>query len=197
MSNRSPHTSQRAAQKVATRERILDGLVTLLAGGSGDLSIERLAESVGVSARTVYVHFPDRDSLLGALDERVNRALLHQPEYESPADLIRKTAEEHRDASAKADLVRAQLNSQVGTEIRGRSRRERSDRVRSALAPALAGLPDDEAEERAAIILLLRSIDTWKILHDDLGLDGESTARAVEWAMRTLIGDLERLQDKP
>lgn len=162
-----------------------------LAGGTGELSIERLAAAVGVSPRTVYVHFPDREALLEALDERVNRVLLYQPDYDSPSDLVAKVADEHRDASAHADLVRAQLRSRVGRQVRARSREERAQRVRAVLAPVLDPLPPEDAQEALSVILLLRGIDAWKVLHDDLGLDGDQVARAIDWALTTLIADLQ------
>lgn len=188
----SERPRQRAAQKAATRERIVDGLVAELTAGERDLSIERLARRVGVSPRTIYVHFRDREELLAALDERVNRQLLVQPEYGDPDGLVAGTAAEFRDASENAELLLAQLRTGLGRELRERSRLERAERVQEALEPLLDGLTADERREALAVILLLRGADAWRALHEDHGLDSEGCARSVAWAMSALIADLRR-----
>ncbi len=190
-------TSQRARQKAATRERILDGLVVQLAGGTGELSIEQLAAAVGVSPRTVYVHFPDRDALLDAIDERVNRELLLHHDCTTPEELIDATAAEFRDATHHAELLLAQLRGRVGREVRNRSRGERAEQARQALAPVLDGMPENSAREALAVLLLLRGADAWRVLHEDHGLDADGCARAIHWAMSLLVEDLRRQSGRP
>lgn len=191
-SGSDPRPSQRAAQKAATRERIVDALVAQLVDDAEDLSVGRLADAAGVSVRTVYVHFPDREALLAALDERVNVDLVGQPAYATPEDLATGTGEEFRQASANADVLLAQMRTRLGRELRARSRPDRARRVRASLAPLLDALPPDEADEVLAVFLLLRGADAWKVLHADLGLDADACARAITWTLETLVADLRR-----
>src|SRR6185295_7063387 len=64
---RSPLRDERAVQ---TRERILDGLVQVLArNGIAELSIPLIARAAGVSIPSVYRYFPTKKDLITALDE--------------------------------------------------------------------------------------------------------------------------------
>ena len=59
-----------------TAELILDAVLTLVAeAGIDGLTMEAVAERVGVSLRTVYRYFPDRASLLTAALARHNEAV--------------------------------------------------------------------------------------------------------------------------
>lgn len=189
MTRRYESPVRRAAEE-ETRRRILDALATELAEGPESLVVSRVAERAGVGVRTVYHHFPDRPALLAALDEHVNKTVLLQPEYTSPEALVAGLREEFLDASENAVHVRAMLASPLGHQVRARSRGERAARVEAALTEVLDGLPDDQRRRALAIILLLRSAETWRTLYDDLGLDAEEGAEAVAWAVETLIDDL-------
>ncbi len=57
----------RTEQAERTRERILEALVEQLGEGNEDFSIPRVAERAGVSVRTVYHHFPNRDAQIEAV----------------------------------------------------------------------------------------------------------------------------------
>ena len=60
----SPLREQQAA---ATRERILEGLVTTMADGLAEVSMPAVARAAGVSVATVYRHFPTKQTLFDAL----------------------------------------------------------------------------------------------------------------------------------
>src|SRR5437016_14615794 len=64
---RSQLREERATQ---TKERILDGLVQVMArNGIADLSIPLIAREAGVSIPSVYRYFPTKRHLIAALDE--------------------------------------------------------------------------------------------------------------------------------
>jgi AcrR family transcriptional regulator len=54
------------------REEILDAAERLLvkAGNADDVSIRAIAEAVGVTPPSLYLHFPDKDALIFAVSER-------------------------------------------------------------------------------------------------------------------------------
>jgi AcrR family transcriptional regulator len=72
-SDARPYRSTLRERQVAqTRELILDAVTTLLADRRADeVSTRDIAAVAGVSERTVYRHFPDRDSLLDGLSRRL------------------------------------------------------------------------------------------------------------------------------
>lgn len=62
----------RAERKAATRERILDAAMTLLAAGRGPASLgwRELARQAGLAPTSLYNHFPDTQALALALIDR-------------------------------------------------------------------------------------------------------------------------------
>jgi len=45
---------------------------------------------------------------------------------------------------------------------------------------------------RRCVLSLDMTAETWKHLRDEFGVSGEASAKAVAWAIRTLVTDLER-----
>jgi AcrR family transcriptional regulator len=64
---RSYRSVLRDRQASETRERILEGVVRVMARGVADLSIPAVAQEAGVSVRTVYRHFANKRDLLAEL----------------------------------------------------------------------------------------------------------------------------------
>src|SRR6478752_6946561 len=80
-SNPPSAPSLRERRRQETAEQILDAVLNLMAdAGIDGLTMEAVAERVGVSLRTVYRYFPDRTSLLTAALARHNEAV----PFESP-----------------------------------------------------------------------------------------------------------------
>jgi len=68
---RSPLREERSVQ---ARDRILDGLVKVMANsGIAELSIPLIAREAGVSIPSVYRYFPTKRELVAALDEYAHR----------------------------------------------------------------------------------------------------------------------------
>ena len=72
-STSKPYSSPLRDRQVAqTREFILDAVTTLLGDRRADeVTTRDIAATAGVSERTVYRHFPDRDALLEGLSQRL------------------------------------------------------------------------------------------------------------------------------
>ncbi len=60
----------RAARALRTREAVVDALLALLDDGLVQPSIEEIAARAGVSERTIFGHFQDREGLFEAVGER-------------------------------------------------------------------------------------------------------------------------------
>src|SRR3569833_4006856 len=66
---------KREANREALQQRIEDALLAAMAAGEpARITHESVAEAVGVSRRTVYRYYPDRDALMKALWRRTTRA---------------------------------------------------------------------------------------------------------------------------
>ena len=79
---------ERHAQQ--TRDLILDAVTALLEERRIDeVTTREIAESAGVSERTVYRHFPDRDAILTGLSSRLVRSLGDRENpIESPIETV-------------------------------------------------------------------------------------------------------------
>jgi len=67
---RSYDNSRRAARAGDTGHRILDAAIALIGAPEPELSVARIAEHAGVAVPTVYKHFPNREAIFDALEDR-------------------------------------------------------------------------------------------------------------------------------
>jgi AcrR family transcriptional regulator len=191
-SSPSPGPSLRERRRQETAELILDAVLDLVAeAGIDGLTMEAVAERVGVSLRTVYRYFPDRASLLTAALGRHNEAV----PFESPTspDQIGAAYGEvfSRFDDAPA-IVQAVLAARVAGSVRWDARAKRIREIEEALAPACDHLPRQEAEQATAVIVYLANALAWLSLRDESGLDGQRSGAAITWAIDTLVADLAR-----
>ncbi|MFL5902632.1 MAG: TetR/AcrR family transcriptional regulator, partial [Solirubrobacteraceae bacterium] len=74
----------RTARARRTREAIVDGVLALLDAGDLRPSVEDIAAKAGVSPRSIFQHFGDRETLLRAVGmrqtERVSQIVEHLPD---------------------------------------------------------------------------------------------------------------------
>ncbi|MFI6431692.1 TetR/AcrR family transcriptional regulator C-terminal domain-containing protein [Rhodococcus oryzae] len=131
------------------RGDVLGGAIAILDEyGLGDLTMRRLATSLGVQPGALYWHFPNKQTLLAAItDEMLARvsAPLDAHDWDSRlaafAHRIRDALLAHRDG---AELAAASYSARLATND-----------ARDTLARACveAGLPDDESELAADTLL--------------------------------------------
>jgi TetR/AcrR family transcriptional regulator, regulator of autoinduction and epiphytic fitness len=185
----------RTVRAERTRQALVDALLTLLEAGVLRPTAERIAEQAGVSERSVFQHFPDREALLEAVArqqyERVIRAI-------EPVDASRPLAE-RLDAFV---AQRARMLEQVSPVRRAALLIEHESDVvagwlttaRQASAAELERVFRRELEraeggERAVLLAALVSAASWPAwegyrVHQRLGAEW---ARA---AMRTTLAAL-------
>lgn len=193
MSSTDP-PSLRERQKNLTRNAILNALAeTIVDQGLHDFSVQDVADRAGVSHRTVYRHFPDRNALLDGLAERLDELF-----RERDLPVLPKTAMDIAERVSTAfdlfaehpRLVRAVAIGALATGEQPRSRQTRDRVFREKVEKTAEGLPDDEVRGASAVIRYLANSLAWVTLTDQLGLDGEEATDAVSWAVGTLLDDL-------
>jgi AcrR family transcriptional regulator len=173
-----------------TRRRILDAAASVITL-DGDFVVAQVADRAGVSVRTVYHHFPDRETMLDALGEWLAEELGY-PRTEWPADLasfadLTEAAAEQ--LSADLDKMRVFFSTPVGQAARRQARARRLEHLRRLADAELAGA-DPQAKWLAVIIHQLASSRTWLGMRDEAGFDVSEAAKAVGWAIRTLVGSV-------
>jgi AcrR family transcriptional regulator len=190
--------SLRERQKAQTRELIVDGLVAAMASGlAEELTHDALARRVGVSRQTVYRHFPDRESLMRSLWERLN------PRFATPGlpaeedALLRLLGPMYAAFDRDADLITIAQSTPQGRAMRNAVRDKRADAFRKATAAATEGLPEHDALLATAVIQLLHGGQAWMEMRQQWGLSGPEIAEACRWAIRTLLADLHARKGRP
>ena len=190
MSSRSYSSPLRDRQAAATRSVILEALGAELADGSvEDFSVARLARRAGVSERTVYRHFPTRETLLDGLSEWYNERVADFPDDVAADEIAPTIAQVFADFDAHESLARGVLASPGGREMRQHARVARLARLDAALAPVLKSADAERAAAARALIFALCSAQTWQSMRDEGGLDGATAGRAVARAIELILND--------
>ena len=185
----------RVDQANQTRERILEAFAEqLVDGGLKDFSIERVASRAGVSTRTVYQHFPNRDDLLDAvttwLDERV--AVEAVTEATDSEEFLHGIGAAFASFDEHETMIRAQLITELGQTIRAHGRSRRRPAIESIVRRAAPNLAPSEIRRATSVIHYLASSEAWRSMKDESGLSGREAGQAVTWAIRTLLAELKQ-----
>jgi AcrR family transcriptional regulator len=185
---RSPLRDERAVQ---TRERILDGLVQVLArNGIAELSIPLIAREAGVSIPSVYRYFPTKKDLITALDEYAHKkgsfTLDEFGPLETPEDLAKIVPLTFKRREGIEATLSAAMNSRLGYTIRHQEFVERAKHFKKALTPAAKGLSPKERQWLTDVVFVLSSYACVRAFRDYLGLNSEEAGKRVAWAIRQL-----------
>jgi AcrR family transcriptional regulator len=188
---RSYHSPARQARSEQTRRAIVAAFIAQLGDlGRAALSPAAAARTAGVSIRTVHHYFPDADAQLAAVAAELEARLFPQPARlpRTPAELPDLVTAVYRAAEGQLPLLRAMVNSSVGTEVR---RLRRAQRLQ-AIEDVMSGIGADavQTRESVAIVSLLASADAGIVLADQYGLTLAEAGAACAQATRAIVADL-------
>jgi TetR/AcrR family transcriptional regulator of autoinduction and epiphytic fitness len=182
----------RTARARRTREAIVDAVLGLLDAGDLRPSVEDIAARAGVSPRSIFQHFGDRETLLRAVGmrqtERVSQIVEHLPDTGPFDERLEAFVEQRARVLEFITPVRrsALLNepfsegSHVGLQAFRAFKRAEAERV---FAPELDARRAAEREEVARALGAVTDWNTWEALRAHQGLS-VADARAV---MRRMI----------
>jgi TetR/AcrR family transcriptional regulator of autoinduction and epiphytic fitness len=185
----------RTARARRTREAIVDAVLGLLDAGDLRPSVEDIAARAGVSPRSIFQHFGDRETLLRAVGmrqtERVSQIVEHLPDTGPFDERLAAFVEQRARVLEFITPVRrsALLNEpfsegiHAGLQAFRAFKRAEAERV---FAPELDGLPAAEREDVVRALGAATDWNTWEALRAHQGLS-VADARAV---MRRTIGAL-------
>ncbi len=189
-----PYTSTlRERQTAQTRESILDAVTTLLADRRADaMTTHDIAATAGVSQRTVYRHFPDRDALLEGISQRLPQLEGIKPSFGAGGldDLaetsrrLMKLLDEHY-ATARAEAVFNADPRRFAADTQANTRE-----MRELLAKELPELSEREQLRIAAVIRCLVSTQAWLRMREEFGVPGTESGPVVAWVIDIIIKEL-------
>lgn len=190
----NPYTSTLRDRQVAqTRELILDALTTLLDDRRADeVTTREIAAVAGVSERTVYRHFPDRDALLEGLTQRLPHLNGVRPSFGvgglediAPTSChLMELLEEHY-VTARAEAVFNADPRRFAADTQAHTR----DMV-ELLAKELPELGEREKLRIAAVIRCLVSTQAWLRMREEFGVPGTESGPVVAWVIDIIIREL-------
>jgi AcrR family transcriptional regulator len=185
-------TSLRERQAHLARTAILEAAISHLeTTGVDEVSMAQIAESSGVSLRTLYRYFPDRADLLQAAGEHVYTSLGVPFEVSGPEQISASLLDAARRLSARPELTRALVRTTAGRAARSAVRSQRVAAITSALEPVTSELDPDTARWATAVIAHLCSAASWVIIAEESRLDDSDAQHAVAWAIDRLVSCLQ------
>src|SRR6185312_15794580 len=183
---------QRQAQQI--RRLVLEAVIAQLeTQAPDDVSMAQIAQSAGISLRTLYRYFPDRTALLQAAGEHLYATLAVPVNVAAPEDIARSFLEAGQRLATRPRLVRALINTNAGRMARSSMRQRRAQSVRAALKPVVAGLDPGLSRRAAALIGNLCSATSWVSIADESGLSDTEAQVAVSWGIEALIDTLRSM----
>jgi AcrR family transcriptional regulator len=187
MNGAAPYVSPlRREQAEQTRSRIVDAAVDLMAGGAEGLTMQEVAKAAGVALRTVFRHFPTRETLLDAIWRVLQDRMGETSDLETMDDLTGFVPELFRRYGAMEDEIRGAMFAQTFVSSRQRLGSERARRVRRAVAAQFTG-GDDRSRAMAASAAYTLTVPLVSIvLKEAFGISSTEAGRASAWAIRAL-----------
>lgn len=188
------HSNLRERQKNSTHDEIVSTAMSLLRE-TGHFTHEEIAERTGMSARTVYRHFPSRDQLIAATWQRLKEDTETRfPQNEE--EILELGPELYRNLHRHEELVRAFLFSGVGSEVRDQGAKEGRAAFQKALRSATKHLSPQQRNRVVAVFLALYSAPAWQLMRDRGELSPSEATHAIHWALTTLLDSLHAGQSK-
>lgn len=189
---RSYASPLREEQARRTRERILDALVRIMAGGVTEISMPAVAREAGVSVPTVYRHFGSKRELVAALGAYLIPRTGLMPDR-PPTDLEAVAGYagtifrryERMDAT-----VRAAMASGLGSEVRREHMHERIEYFRVAVRGSRPDLDPAEVDRFANVLVILFSTAAIRTFKEYLDLGADEASDHVSWTIEHLMKGL-------
>jgi AcrR family transcriptional regulator len=183
------YSELREAQAQATRARILEATLNVMARGVASVSIPAVAHEAGVSVPTVYRHFGTKRNLLASVFPHVVRRagldeLVPPRSIEELGQGVRALFER---IDSAGDLARAAAASPAADEVRRvdmPARLEMSRRLANSIVPKLTS---GDRDRIARILTILISASALRVWRDHLGSTVEEAADDIDWVISAAI----------
>lgn len=158
--------------------------------GFRGFSLPQLSKRAGISPRTIWRYFPNRDALAKALAEYVMDKDSDIPSLAKLDDFASLVEDKFPkfDRDAAIHLAMLHWREDFGIGLQEREAREKI--FLNSLQLTAPYLTPDEMNELKAIIFYLCNRLAWKVLREEFALDGKTSGKLVAWAIRTLLKEV-------
>jgi AcrR family transcriptional regulator len=188
----------RDEQKQIARARILQALaVEITENGLLDLSVPAVAERAGVSQRTVYNYFENKDVMVSSLGEWVEDWIVERggPSVWTDLDTIPESLitvfslfSEMGPLTRAVTRIRSDVARDPDIHLPRDSRSNiRTERLRAELARLRPDLDEDGVASATALFRMIVGMESWHWLAVGHGLPGAAAGRVAGWAFTELL----------
>ena len=186
---RAYRSELRAEQAEATRARILDAVIRVIAGGLAYVSIPAVAREAGVSVPTVYRHFATKRELLAAVYPHSVRGSglddLVRPR--SMDDLLGGLRTYFERTDSLGDLARVAMASPAAEAVRALNMPDRLAMFRR-IADSVVPKPSEADRDRIArLLVILTASSALRLWRDQLGSSVDEAADDLDWVVRAAV----------
>jgi AcrR family transcriptional regulator len=187
----------RNTRRDRNRVAVVDAYLDLIADGNPRPSVAEVANRSGVSHRSVFRYFADRDELtrisierqVGRVVSLLDTSIPEKAPVEERIDLVLQRRFDLFEAIAPvARLVRTLAPEQelIRAELRNNRLLYRTQ-VQRMFAPELDAMDEERAASTIAALDVLLSFESVDLLCDDQGLDRHEAIAALRLALRRLL----------
>jgi len=183
-------TDLRDRRRAQTNDLIADAFSELTLTNPR-FTMQELADAAGISVRTLYRHFANREELVAGMLRVVNQRM--PPEHISGEGLIEPGSEGRVRRSFEIfgehdKLMRAVVVARLSGSLVDPSHGERNARIVEGVEQRHGDKPDVLKRQLAALTRLIGGSAGWMTLTDGaIDLTHEEAGDAAAWALRTLI----------
>jgi len=189
--------SLRDEQATVTRERILEAVGAIFEREpDAAFSFDDLSREAGVSRRTIFRYFKDKDALLDAFLSRTNERLGVPVWPTCEADLLDLPPNLFEALERNSGTVHALNVSVAGREVRLRDNKARQAAFRASLKNVSKNLSPEEKGYLEAVVHLLFTTSAWQIMKDHWHLQGREAGQASAWAIGLLLEAARKKKNK-
>lgn len=185
-----PYRSElRETQAAATRDRILDAAVRVMARGIASVSIPAVAREAGVSVPTVYRHFATKATLLESIYPFLMRrsGVDRVPMPRTIGEVRGSVRAIFERLETLDDVARVAALSPGGDEARHASIPGRLDVARGLAELQDPRLTATDRERIARLMTVLVNSGSLRMWRTHLGLSLEEAADDIDWILRAAV----------
>ena len=160
-----------------------------------EMSHETIASATGMSARTVYRHFPDRASLMVAVWWRLREMIgFRFPSTEE--EIIPLTRTVFGSLNTNENLVKGIISSAASARIWTLPGNAAREAFTTSLASLLANISAEKQTLVIGCFVAVFSAPFWNLLRSRAELSAEQTEEAAAWMLTTLLNSLQPTSTK-